>query len=220
MTKQYLEFKQDGVSYNLYDMPKGFVIKGDVVLSKKHMTKLPDLSEVTVEGNFDCSGNNIKSLKGAPKYVGGNFWCDSNKLTTLEGAPQEVGGSFYCDNNQLTSIKGAPKKIDGHFFCRNNPHLTSLVETPQMQENRIIACDISLAQKYGYGQGAVLATKLFESPAYINESGNQNRIAVLRQKLADGKELTKSEKQVIATENTRNAFDAWLKQNGTITPEK
>ncbi|MBR1825586.1 MAG: hypothetical protein IJ770_03260 [Alphaproteobacteria bacterium] len=48
MQEKYLEFEQDGVKYNLYNMPKGFVIKGDLDLHGKGLTELPDLSEVIV----------------------------------------------------------------------------------------------------------------------------------------------------------------------------
>ena len=94
MAKKYLEFEQDGVKYNLYDLPDGFVIKGDLDLSDKGLTELPDLSKVTVKGDFDCSSNQLTSLQGTPQEVGGYFYCYNNQLTTLEGAPREVCGSF------------------------------------------------------------------------------------------------------------------------------
>ncbi len=33
-----------------------------------------------VKGSFNCSGNELTSLKGAPKEVGSNFQCNSNKV--------------------------------------------------------------------------------------------------------------------------------------------
>ena len=74
-----------------------------------------------VDGYFDCSGNRLTSLEGAPQEVGGNFYCGYNRLTSLEGAPQEVDGDFYCFNNRLTSLEGTPSKVDGVFSCFNNP---------------------------------------------------------------------------------------------------
>jgi hypothetical protein len=125
-----LPFKQDGVTYNLYDMPKGFVIKGNLDLSYKDLTALPDLSNVVVAGSFYCFKNQLTSLKGAPKKVGGDFFCCSNQLTSLEGAPQKVDGDFTCFSNLLDSLEGAPQKVGGDFICSNN-QLISLENGPQ-----------------------------------------------------------------------------------------
>ena len=81
-----------------------------------------------VTGRFDCVGNRIISLEGAPQKVG-SFWCDGNNLTSLEGAPQEVEGIFSCDYNNLTSLEGAPQEVEGIFSCRGNK-LTNLVGAP------------------------------------------------------------------------------------------
>ena len=100
-------------------IPADKVIKGDVDLSDMGLTKLPDLSAVTVNGNFDCSCNRLTSLVGAPKSVGGDFDCYDNQLITLDGASRSVGGDFYCSGNHLTSPQGAPQKIGGDFICDN-----------------------------------------------------------------------------------------------------
>ena len=83
-----------------------------------------------VTGDFDCSWNQLISLKGAPQEVGGNFICYSNRLTSLKGAPQIVGGGFYCSNTQLTSLEGAPQEVGENFYCQSN-QLTSLKGAPQ-----------------------------------------------------------------------------------------
>ena len=83
-----------------------------------------------VTGDFDCSWNQLISLKGAPQEVGGNFICYSNRLTSLKGAPQIVGGGFYCSNTQLTSLEGAPQQVGENFYCQSN-QLTSLKGAPQ-----------------------------------------------------------------------------------------
>ena len=129
-TKKYLAFKQDGITYNLYDMPKGFVIKGNLDLSDKGLTELPDLSEVVVKGSFYCAYNQLTTLKGAPQTVGGYFYCSDNQLTSLEGSPKEVGRDFNCFSNQLTSLEGAPQRVGGDFNCDNN-QLTSLEGAPK-----------------------------------------------------------------------------------------
>ena len=83
-------------------IPANKVIKGDVDLSDMGLTKLPDLSAVTVNGNFDCVGNRLTSLEGAPKSVGGDFDCFRNRfLISLNGVSQEIGGKFICGNKRL-----------------------------------------------------------------------------------------------------------------------
>ncbi len=111
------DFEQDGKVYNIYNLPDGFVLKGYVDLSQKNLTELPDLSRVTVDGDFDCSENRLTSLKGAPQKVTGDFRCDHNQLTFLKGAPQKVGGYFWCQHNQLTTLEGAPQEVGGDFCC-------------------------------------------------------------------------------------------------------
>ena len=46
--EEYSPFEQDGKIYNLYDMPDGFVIKGNLYLSGSELMQLPDLSKVIV----------------------------------------------------------------------------------------------------------------------------------------------------------------------------
>ena len=121
---------QDGEYYDIFNLPKGFVIKGNLKLSDRDMTELPDLSAVTVTGNFDCSYTQITSLKGAPQKVGGNFDCSYTQITSLEGAPQQVGRDFACHHTPITSLEGAPQKVGRNFDCRET-RITSLEGVPQ-----------------------------------------------------------------------------------------
>jgi hypothetical protein len=125
-----IHISQDGKDYILSDLPAGLVVKGDLYLNNKGLTELPDLSKVTVEGDFLCEGNELTSLKGAPQKVGGSFRGRDNELTSLTGAPQEIGGDFWCYDNQLTSLIGAPQKVGKSFVCYNNK-LTTLQGAPQ-----------------------------------------------------------------------------------------
>lgn len=93
--------KSWGIGYEI--KPDGSLrVPGNLNISNKHLTRLPDLSEVK---------------------VGANFWCDTNQLTSLAGAPPAVGGDFYCHDNQLTSLEHAPRKFQklksdfGEFSC-------------------------------------------------------------------------------------------------------
>jgi hypothetical protein len=91
----------------------------------------PATGLVDVQGSFDCSGRNLKSLVGIQfGMVTGNFTCNNNLLTSLVGAPQKVGGGFNCAVNHLTSLAGAPQTVRDDFQCSRNL-LTSLVGAPQ-----------------------------------------------------------------------------------------
>ena len=111
-------------------IPDDMVFRGNLDLSRMGLTELPDLSAVTVTGDFICYSNQLTSLQGAPQSVGGKFDCSVNELISLQGAPQSVGGYFDCSFNQLTSLQGAPQSVGGYFDCENNK-LTSLQGAPQ-----------------------------------------------------------------------------------------
>jgi hypothetical protein len=114
--------------------PDGSIlIPGDLDISDKGLTKLPNLSYVKVVGGFYCRNNQLTSLEGAPHAVGDSFDCSTNQLTSLEGGPHTVGGGFFCYSNQLTSLKHAPHTVSGDFFCSYN-QLTSLEGAPQKFE--------------------------------------------------------------------------------------
>jgi hypothetical protein len=104
------------------------VILGGVSLQNIFLTELPDLSMYKVDGPFDCSGNRLTTLKGAP-YEATSFNCSGNRLTTLQGAPKRVS-KFDCDGNQLTTLEGAPEYIIYSFDCSYN-QLKTLKGAPQ-----------------------------------------------------------------------------------------
>ena len=80
----------------------------------------PSTGLVDVQGSFDCSNRELKSLCGIRfGTVTGYFACDCNKLTTLEGAPRTVGREFSCYDNPLTSLEGAPQTVEMEFRCDN-----------------------------------------------------------------------------------------------------
>jgi hypothetical protein len=108
------------------------VVPGDVNLIGKGLVELPDLSTVTVKGNFFCYNNMLTSLKGSPKSVGGFFSCMGNRLPSLEGVTQSIGKGLYCRDNWLTTLYGAPAEIGGDFDCDSN-RLTSLEHAPRQK---------------------------------------------------------------------------------------
>ncbi len=102
-------------------------VDGDVHLHNSKLNELP-LYFRNVSGYFDCSSNNLTSLKGCPKNIVGSFYCYNNKLTSLEDCPNEVGGDLNCSNNYLTTLKGCPEEVD--WFSCNSNLLTSLDGCP------------------------------------------------------------------------------------------
>lgn len=72
---------------------------------------------------FDCSGNNIRSLKNGPKFVD-YYDCSKNQITSLKSMEIEELREFDCSSNKLKSLHGMPKKV-GFLRCQKNK-LTSL----------------------------------------------------------------------------------------------
>lgn len=106
-------------------------VDGDVEIDGLGLSHIPIQFNI-VTGDFICTGNLLKSLKGSPFRLGGNFECSMNDLETLEGSPQEMAnGSFYCDTNVLKSLKGVTQDIFGDFDCSGNEDLESLSEGPK-----------------------------------------------------------------------------------------
>ena len=103
-------------------------VNRSVDLSDNHLSELSEYIQFNiVKGYFDCSNNELTSLKGAPRIVERGFCCSHNELTSLKGAPEKVKWDFDCSNNELTSLKGAPKEVGGDFYCRKNT--TKFTET-------------------------------------------------------------------------------------------
>ena len=104
-----------------------------------------------VKGSFICKDNELVSLKGAPLKVGKDFDCMSNKLVSLEGAPQNVGRKFACNNNKLVSLEGAPQTVEGDFNCGNN-QLTTLTGAPPTVGGNFICYNNKLVSLKGAPQ--------------------------------------------------------------------
>jgi len=79
------------------------VTNGDVDISDCSLTELP-LRFNRVEGNFNCSSNQLTTLDGCPQYVNGDFRCDSNELESLINGPKFVGGIYYIQNNLIQTL--------------------------------------------------------------------------------------------------------------------
>ena len=79
------------IDFDLGDIQiKTKVIKGDLKINNKDITKLPDFSNTIIKGNFHCSEcTSLKTLEGATQQCK-TFYCyNCTSLKTLEGAPQQ-----------------------------------------------------------------------------------------------------------------------------------
>jgi len=139
--KEYEKVRLEEIAEKILKIPHKkradgkYDIYGDVILYGMRLTSLLEvpIRFGKVYGDFSCSFNALKDLKGAPEYVGKEFFCSYNQLINLEGAPKYISGSFSCNNNQLISLEGAPKYVGGSFYCDRNK-LTSLEGAPEYVE--------------------------------------------------------------------------------------
>jgi hypothetical protein len=96
-------------------------VGGDVDLSYFKISNIP-LKFGIIIGNFDCSSNNLTSLKGCPEFVGKGFYCQGNKITSLEYLPKRIGGFIDCNHNKIWSFGGIPDNYShDEFYCYGNP---------------------------------------------------------------------------------------------------
>lgn len=98
-------------------------IHESISLQEMELTELP-FSFGLVAGYFDCSANNLTTLKGCPYLIDGFFDCSNNNLTSLEYGPKEVGSFYNCYNNKITELSHLPRVINKSIDFRFN-NLTS-----------------------------------------------------------------------------------------------
>jgi hypothetical protein len=110
---------------NVKDYKKIHIV--DIFWKQSNFNGCPEV----IGGNFDCSRNNLTSLKGCAKIVEGDLYYYDNKLTSLEGCPEIVEGDFNCSYNYLKDLKYCFEKSNGSFICRDN-NLTSLDGCPKV----------------------------------------------------------------------------------------
>ena len=80
--------------------------------------------------DFDCSHNLLTTLSDCASYVKGKFDCSHNLLESLELGPREVGQDYLCQNNRLTTLKGCSQFIRKSFNCAEN-HLKDFQGGPK-----------------------------------------------------------------------------------------
>lgn len=91
-----------------------------------------------INGSFDISRSNVKTLKGwCPDVVKGNFKCEFCDITSLDGCPQ-VSKTIDCSNcGDLLTLEGCPQVVE-NFFCGGCFRLKNLKGAPQVVEQVFI----------------------------------------------------------------------------------
>ncbi len=139
---------QNGQKYDLFDLPRGFVIYGDITLSGLVDGTLPDMSDVVVMGRFACAGAMLSSLRGAPRFVMRDFNCSDNRLTDLKYITQDIRGGIICSNNRLGTLSGVQRSVAGDFICSNND-LGTLKGGPDIVLGDFVCSDNKLSDLNG-----------------------------------------------------------------------
>jgi hypothetical protein len=100
---------------------------------------------VVVDGDFDCSNNQLTSLPESVgnMKIGGSFYCSNNQLTSLPESvgSMKIGGNFYCYGNQLTSAAPRVQKLKhGAFsdYTYLDGILTDVISVKTKNDLRII----------------------------------------------------------------------------------
>ncbi|GAB5388628.1 MAG: hypothetical protein Alpg2KO_15960 [Alphaproteobacteria bacterium] len=84
------------------------VLNGSLYLNDAQLTRLPDLSEVTIKGHLNLAGNALTNLIGCPQVVTGGLILSGNPLTSFEGMPEKVGERLVLGNRG--SYSDAPEE--------------------------------------------------------------------------------------------------------------
>lgn len=114
---------------SLLDFPYQFSkVNGLFNCSDNQLTSLKGCPEI-VE-NFSCTNNQLKNLQYSPKKIDGWYDCSDNQLVTLKGCTEIIFNVFDCAYNQLTSLEDGPKAVKKGYYCQHN-QLTSLKGMPQ-----------------------------------------------------------------------------------------
>lgn len=75
--------------------------------------------------NFNCSCNCLRSLEGAPEYVGGDFDCSFNQIENINDLTTTyIGGDFYCYGNNVTDedvrILKEKRIVQGEIYYKDS----------------------------------------------------------------------------------------------------
>ena len=101
--------------------PDGSIdVDDDVILYNKVLKKLP-LKFNKVNGVFNCSSNELKTLEGSPVEINDICRFNGNELTSFKFAPKIIRGRFDCKFNNIKTFEYFPSFVKGDFYCLGNP---------------------------------------------------------------------------------------------------
>lgn len=124
------------INVKKYDIRESMIVdvNQDVFIENK-IKELPIRFGI-VKGNFDCSYNDLTTLKGCPNIVEGFFDCSNNALTSLKYGPQIVGDDYLCNDNLITDLRYSPNTIFNSLYCNDNK-ITTLLHSPVLIKNML-----------------------------------------------------------------------------------
>lgn len=142
--------KKDDIENWLISMNiNGYMIHDDLTVSvgnsvnlhKKNLTYFP-IQFNTIYGAFDCSNNQLTSLKGAPYMVAGSFNCSENRLTSLDFTPKNISGDFACMLNPIEHFDYSNISCAGEFTAYHQhwqyiPEFSQHYATQSLQEKTL-----------------------------------------------------------------------------------
>ena len=103
---------KDSLSEFINNVPNIKQINGNLELNKLNLDKLPNMSDIIINGDFDCYSNKLVDLIGCPKIIIKSFNCTHNNLISLEGCPNKIGLLFECNfNKNLKTLEFFPESI-------------------------------------------------------------------------------------------------------------
>lgn len=95
-------------------------VASSVHLTHKKLNFLP-IQFGEIKGEFNCSFNELKTLKGSPFFVKNNFTCSNNQLTTLKYSPKIVNAHYDCSRNKIKTLDSFQTVVQGELNCSMNP---------------------------------------------------------------------------------------------------
>jgi len=98
------------------DLFQPYTMKESFEQILKKCTKNPDGS-YSCNGTVNLSNLHLKELPVKFKRIKGNFNCSSNELVTLKGCPEYVGSKFYCSYNAVHYLESM-KTVDRDYLRR------------------------------------------------------------------------------------------------------
>lgn len=154
---QFIHYFMDQINVTKYKINDDLSVDCDenVDISKRGLVRIP-IKFGQINGNFDCSMNNITNLVNSPVAITGHFDCSLNRIYTLIGGPRYVAGGYYCSDNNLEDLmgfpdycqvvfdasrnnlkrlSGCPNRIEARFFDISYNRLTSLSDGPLKTAN-------------------------------------------------------------------------------------